>query len=285
MNKIAVIFLLLIGLLFTGSVFAQRQIQDYTYQYEKYRTQYDEYTVAKNEFLKQNTLTSQREALDKTKAIVTQRAQALRAYLLALKFTLAGTTGIPNDDKAELSANLDDEVGWLQNHIDDLTGMGNPTMSDLFEVSARLERRYKQIVAVSYRTTSHILIGRVRQTNQDLTNTNAVLQPLVEQYKNSFLKNWYDQAVDMSYKCDQSITNALLFVTEMKEEFDEDDGVELLANVKAELTRGKAHLINGVGFQNEILKELNKVLPNSDANVNINQPVLSQPITASPSAD
>jgi hypothetical protein len=261
MNKKIILFIPLNLILFAIPVYAQRQVQDYTFQYEKYRTAYDEFTVSKNEFIKQKTLTSQKDALEKTKAILSQRAVTLRTYLMATKYSLNTTPGIPNDDKTRISANLDKEIGWLQNHIDDLSGMGNPTLTDLFEISSRLERKQGDYVTIAHEAVAHLLIGRLRQTNQEFSATNANLQPLVEKYKNSFIRNWYDQAVDMSYRCDQSITNALALTKGLENEEDEEQAVDSLAKVKAELEKGKQNLRNGVGYQHEILKELNKMLP------------------------
>jgi len=262
MNYKKLITLFAINLVLLGKpCFAQRQVQDYTYQYEKYRTNYDEYTVAKNEFLKQKTLTSQKDALDKTKVIITQRAQTLRVYLMALKYSLNTTAGIANEDKIRLSANLDEEIGWLQNHIDDITGMNNPTLTDLFEISSRLERKKNQYIILSHETVAHILIGRLRQLNQEYSATNSVLQPLVDKYKNSFIKNWYDQSVDMTFRCDQSITNALAIAEELKKANDENAASKSLVSIKNELGNGKQLLKDGVGYQQEILKELNKILP------------------------
>ncbi len=261
MNKNNIISILLSLIIFSIPVYAQRQVQDYTFQYEKYRTSYDEYTVAKNEFLKQKTLTSQNDALAKTKQILSQRGVTLRTYLMALKYTLNTTSAIPNEDKSRLSAELDKEIGWLQNHIDDLSGMTNPTLTGLFEIASRLERKQTDYIALSHETVAHILVGRVRQTNQEFSATNAILQPLVDTYKNTFIRNWYDQAVDMSFRTDQSITNALAVAKELSQEGDENQAVEKLATVKTELGVGKQNLKNGVNFQNEILKELNKMLP------------------------
>lgn len=268
-NKVITTLLLVIFLVNIDNipVFAQRQVQDYTYQYEKYRSSYDEYTIAKNEFLKQKTLTSQKDALDKTKIVIIQRAQALRVYFMALKYSLNSTSGIANEDKTRLSASLDEEIGWLQNHIDDISGLGNPTLTDLFEISSRLERKQGLYITLGYDAMAHILIGRVRQVNQEFSATNSVLQPLVDKYKNSFIKNWYDQAVDMTFRCDQSINNALTISKEFEKDADQNTVSKQLVNIKNELSNGKKMLIDGVGYQQEILKELNKVLPsNNDKN-------------------
>jgi ABC-type transport system involved in cytochrome bd biosynthesis fused ATPase/permease subunit len=55
--------------------------QEYLQEFDKYRTVLNDFKVARSEYLKFKTLTSQQSALEKTKQMLADRSQLLRSYL------------------------------------------------------------------------------------------------------------------------------------------------------------------------------------------------------------
>jgi hypothetical protein len=252
-----IIFLLLALFLFsTGNVFAQQQVNDYQYQYEKYRQEYKAYELARNEYLKQKTLASQKNAIEKTQAILVQRASVLRIYLMALKYKLSLAEGILSSDRTKLSAQLDIQIQWLQNNADDIQSMSNPTLTDLFEISKRLESRQKSYLNLSYETKARIIIGKAKIVNQKYTSILAEIKPLLLEGGMGFLQNWLNQAQDMSLQASEKIRNAEALISKLQTS-DSKQINKAYGEISDYLIEAQRLLQKGAGFQKEIVGQIN----------------------------
>jgi hypothetical protein len=85
-------YLLITLLFFVFSIFvlrsqvrAERQLDDYLFQYEKYREKHDEFIAARDKYLKYKTLATRDQAVTITKEIAFQRDEVLRTYLILLR--------------------------------------------------------------------------------------------------------------------------------------------------------------------------------------------------------
>lgn len=169
--------LLLVGIFFVlilGSVFLPKSVhadsvrayQDYLYQFDQYRQRNAEFEIAKNEYLKFKTLTSENDALEKTRALLTQRAQLLRAYLLLLNEKLNESVHMIPTDKQVYQTMINNEVSFLDSHSLLIPSVGS--IEDAIEVSNHLQDHYV------------ILQKTIRQTIGGLTI--AELSGLAEDY-------------------------------------------------------------------------------------------------------
>ena len=132
---------------------SQQAHQDYLYQFDVYRQTYTDFQVAKNEYAKFNTLTSQTTALAKTKAMLSQRDQLLRAYLLLLNEKLNEDTGLNPSTKQLYRSLISNEVTFLENHAKLVPSIGS--IGDAVRIGEQLESHYG-VLQVSIR---QILIG------------------------------------------------------------------------------------------------------------------------------
>lgn len=132
----------------------EQAYQDYLFQFDSYRQKYSDFQVAKNEYQKFKTLTSQATALEKTKIMMTQRDQFLRSYLLVLNEKIhdanSGLTAITSNQYQRI---LGSEIGFLESHALTIFSIGS--LEDAQDVSKELESHYK-VLQVSIR---QILIG------------------------------------------------------------------------------------------------------------------------------
>ncbi len=130
-------------LLFALPVFAtyEQAYQDYLFQFDRYRQLYSDFQVAKNEYLKFKTLTSEATALEKTKSMMNQRDQLLRSYLLTLYEKVndanSGLTAITRDQYQRILGN---EIAFLETHAQTISAIGS--LEDADQVSHELESHY-----------------------------------------------------------------------------------------------------------------------------------------------
>lgn len=259
-NKIiSFLILTLVLLSFPLPAFAQREIADFNYQYEQYRKIYSEYETAKNEFLKFQTLNSSNNAIAATQKMLVQRSQVFRTYFLALKYKLRTTEGVTNSEKDDLSAQLDDEIGWLENHMDTIQDFPSPTLSDLFEASKRFENKEDEYRFFGYQSTAVILVGKIRNLHQKLLNINSSLKPYVERAKIDYLNNWYKEAEDQIYKAREGVTVAELMMGDLAQNSNnENTTLENFGQIQKTLNTAKNFLTKALGFQKEIIMDLDK---------------------------
>jgi len=249
--------------LLAANSFAQNELPDYQFQYEKYREEHDTYLDARNKYLEYETLTSKNEAIAATKQALIRRAQVLRAYFILLKRRLNTTPSVVAEEKTRLSGYLDEEIGWLEDHIEEIENLTNPPLTQLLEISKRLERKALEYRSQAYQTISHILLGKSRAISSEQTAINVLLEEEISQSKDATtagsLRNWIGEAKNNAYWGSQAIERAEILMPE----FDRakrrvDDLVKLLSEVQAELESGKRLFEKGVEFQYEIINALKK---------------------------
>ncbi|NMB56844.1 hypothetical protein GYA19_02800 [Candidatus Beckwithbacteria bacterium] len=256
------IFISLFFLNSTHFIYAQREVEDYNYQYEKYREAYKDFEVARSDFVKHQTLTSQNELIEQLRRVLIQRAQVMRTYFLALKYKLNTTAGVANSEKAELGASLDDHIGWLQNNMDTIEDLPSPTLSDLFEYSKRLEKQDADYLILGYTSLATILSGKMRNLHQQLLNVNSNLKSYVDSSNIKFLTNWWKEADDSILKARNKLTNAETLINEelAGNTSNENKVVTILSEIQVILKDSQTDLLNGSKYQKEIINEMGKSL-------------------------
>ena len=156
MKRLSVIGIIVSILLSTtGVVFATsaQARQDYLFQFDVYRQKYTDFQVAKNEYEKFKTLTSQTTALEKTKSMLGQRDQLLHGYLLLLLEKLNEESGLNPSTKQLYRSLIASELTFLEGHAQLIPSIGS--LEDSVRVSQELESHYR-VLQTSIR---QILIG------------------------------------------------------------------------------------------------------------------------------
>src|SRR5690606_38019174 len=116
-----------------------------------------------------------------------------------------------------ISSQLDNEIGWLQNHMDSLEDIINPSLTQLFEISDRLERKEADYRELGYRSMAYNLIGKMRAHHQQFVTANNNISPYVKMAndKAGFLKNWIDESQSKGHQALQYILAAEALIEEI----------------------------------------------------------------------
>lgn len=224
---------LLVFILFICSAFAfartpvfadyNQAYQNYLINFDLYRTKYTEFQVAKNEYKKFKTLTSQATALEKTKALLRQRDELLRTYLLTLNEKINDPdAGLQSNLKQQYQSLLTSEIIFLETQSARVPSVGS--LDDADDLSRELESHY-MVLQTSIR---QILIGlslgqlaiAARHYDEMLKQVNTIVQlnqfsvlPAEQETIKRWLlqidtkRNFYQQKVDAL-----TLTNAQLKV-------------------------------------------------------------------------
>lgn len=150
MKRTAQLFLMCLALLGATSVYASVDTsrKDYLFQFDSYRQKYSEFQVAKNEYAKFKTLTAQSTALDKTKAMLSQRDQLLHSYLTLLAEKLAEEQGLPSSTKQTYITLIANELKFLETHAQTIPSIA--TIEDAVKSSDELSGHYR-VLQISIR--------------------------------------------------------------------------------------------------------------------------------------
>jgi len=150
-----------IFLLHTNSVSAssEKVYKDYLYQYDVYRQKYSEFKIAKNEYDKFKSLTSETVLLDKTKLLLTSRNFLLKTYLLVLKNKLIENRGMIESEKGLYQTLIDNEVKFLDENS--LLIPSIVTLQDASRVADLLTSHYQVLNSSMYQTVIVLSLGNL----------------------------------------------------------------------------------------------------------------------------
>ncbi|MCL4390405.1 MAG: hypothetical protein M1484_03125 [Patescibacteria group bacterium] len=137
---------------------------DYTYAYGQYRTAYNAYLVSKSTYLTYNTLTSQNDAIEKLRAVLSARDQVMFVYYDLLQEKINATASIPDDYKNTFAGIKQSEKDWLAANQTKIAAAAS--LDDLNSVSAEFASRYPQMD-----TETKQIIGTVYAAKEQTLNT------------------------------------------------------------------------------------------------------------------
>ncbi|MEK7119839.1 MAG: hypothetical protein AAB889_04945 [Patescibacteria group bacterium] len=163
---------------------SQQAYQDYLYQFDLYRQTNTDFQVAKNEYLKFKSLTSQTTTLEKTKTMLSQRDELLRAYLFLLNEKLNEDRGLTATGKQLYQALIANEVTFLNAHKDRMTSIGS--IEDTVNSSKELESHYTILYASMRQTIIGIILGNLSVHAQRFDTIGTTAQALVNTNRGAF---------------------------------------------------------------------------------------------------
>ena len=174
---------------------SQSAYQEYLIEFDKYRAVLNEFKVARSEYLKFKTLTSQQTALDKTKQMLSQRSQLLRAYLQFLNEKLNESASMDASTKSLYQTLIANEVKFLNNHTGLMSSIGS--LSDAESVSQQLSSHYTGLESSIYQTIVGLKMAELTaidaQYADAFTKSYALIQDSKSSYtpeKQSILERW-----------------------------------------------------------------------------------------------
>jgi len=152
-------------------------MDDYLFQYDKYREVYDEFTVSRDKFLKYKILSVREQAIEAVKKLLLQRNQTLRTYFLVLKYKLRNTPGVVgNQIDNNLIGQLDKKIIWLEEQSEEVENFPNPSLNDLFILSDRIEDKEKELMKISYQSLAEVILGKIRSLHQESVAVTTLLK-------------------------------------------------------------------------------------------------------------
>ena len=259
---LVVLELIILNSLFFVPSRAQNELPDYQYQYEQYRKLYPQFTTARDKFLQFETLSAQQEAISFTKQLAIQRAQVMRTHFLLLRRRLKEISEVVTEDRTRLNTTLDSEIEWLDGHMQELESLASPTLGQLFEISDRFERRESSYRLLSYETLSRILLGKVQKLQAEAVAINFLLDEHINKQTDkdiNLFKNWLSEARNSAYWSQQGIEQAEQALTAMIDyRGDARETIKQFASIQAALNDSQQWLVKVVGFEKEIMNQINK---------------------------
>lgn len=239
---------------------SQQAYQDYLFQSDTYRQRYSEFTVAKNEYLKFKTLTSQTTALDKTNAMLAQRDLLLRAYLLLLNEKLNEDRGLSATDRSTYQTIINNEVTFLNGHSKLVESIGS--LEDTTNVSGQLASHYNILQAAMRRTIGGISLGQLavfaKQFDIALADASALINTnrgVFSPRKQATIDRWilqinntrslYQQKVDQMSQTNSQLKGSSL-----------DEQIRNFDQIRKYIGEARQYLIDSSGYLNELVSAL-----------------------------
>ena len=169
--------------------------QEYLIEFDSYRTILNEFKVARSEYLKFKTLTSQQTALAKTKQMLIQRSQLLRSYLQFMNEKLNENASMDQTNRQLYQTLIKNEVTFLNNHTGLIGAIGS--LQDADGVSMQLSSHYAMLQSNMYQTIVGLKISELMALDaqyQDVfTKSYTLIQNnkvLFSPEKQSIMERW-----------------------------------------------------------------------------------------------
>lgn len=242
------------------SASSQQAYQDYLFQFDNYRKKYSEFTVAKNEYLKFKTLTSQTSALEKTIAMLSQRDLLLRAYLLLLAEKLNEDRGLSQTDRQTYQSLINSEVVFLEGHSKLVGSIGS--LEDATQTSQQLESHYSILQASMRQTIGGIAIGNLavfaKQFDIALADSRAFVninRGIFTPQKQATIDRWLLQITNVRSLYQQKQEQIVTLNGQYKGSSLTGQNTNL-TNVKKAVAEARQYLIEGTGYLGELVNAL-----------------------------
>lgn len=239
---------------------SERAYRDYLYQFDLYRTKYSDFTIAKNEYEKFGSLTSQTTALTKTSDMLSQRDQLLRAYLLLLNEKLNEDKGLGDTQKLTYRTLINNEITFLDTHSSLVRSIGS--LEDTTNVSRELESHYALLQGSIRQTIVGVSLGQLsvlaRQFDQELADVKALLATGHGSFppqKQATIDRWILQITNVRSLYQQKIDSITIANAQMKGS-SVDSLDEAFRQLKRDLGQAKQYLMEGNRFMGELIEAI-----------------------------
>lgn len=261
MRRTALALIVLLFLAFAGHVLAtsEQAYQDYLYQFDLYRQRETDFRVAKTEYEKFRSLTSETTALEKTKALLAQRDQLLRAYLLVLNEKLNEDRGLSSSEKTLYQRLIQSEIVFLDGHILLIPSIGS--IADAEKISDQLTDHY-DILAISIRQTiAGISLGQLAALAREYDAALASAQTIIATNRGVFtpqkqatLDRWVLSITNKRSLYKQKIDGINQASAQMKGDIQEID--RTFAQIQKDIAEARQYLAEGASFLGELVTAL-----------------------------
>ncbi|MFH0749829.1 MAG: hypothetical protein V1917_02860 [Candidatus Gottesmanbacteria bacterium] len=234
--------------------------KDYLYQFDGYRTKLNNFKVARTEYLKYKTLLSETTALDTVKAMLAQRDQLLRSYLLFLNEKLNENTGLSSSDKNLYQTLIQNEVKFLESHAQLIPSIGS--LTDATNVSKQLESHYLVLEVSTRQTIIALGLGDLMKLNKQYDTSFSSLRDLAKTnasqttpQKQSTIDRWILQ-INNKQQLFQQKTEQITVANGQIKGNSQQEMDALFVGVQKNLAEAKQYLIEGSSYMQELVNLL-----------------------------
>lgn len=241
---------------------ADKAFQDYLYNYNLYRESHSEYIIAKESYLKYQTLTSKNTALEKTRLMLKNQDEVIKTYLTALRLKLAEVSGITNYGQNVLYLRVDEEIPWFKKHQESLNSAG--TLEDLVSLSEDGKGQYQKTEILAYQTLGTILTSKQGVLYEEISQRIKELKEKIGEIRakgdknTSLAERWLLEAENRLTRSQEKQFSAQQLLTQMKtNNFNKNKSYN-----EAQFTIEESHQY--LKEANSYLKEVIRELKNAD---------------------
>jgi hypothetical protein len=257
------LFVLPILLVSAVSASSEQAYKDYLYQLDVYRQKYNEFKIAKNEYDKFNTLTSQTTALEKTVRMLSSRDILLKTYLTLLNEKLAENRGLTQSEVNLYRTLVANENVFLDTHSQLVTSIGS--LEDSMEVSSNLESHYRVLSSSMRQIIIGLSLGNanllVRQYDATVTNLKSFInsnRSELSAVKQTTIDRWMVSVDNKRSLYQQKIDGVIRTNTSLKASQPDDLDSEA-ASMQKGISEAKNYLMEGSSNLKEIVNTLKQL--------------------------
>jgi len=241
---------------------ADKAFQDYLYNTNLYRESHSEYIVARESYLKYQTLTSKNAALEKTRTMLKNQDEVVKTYLTTLRLKLAEVSGITNYGQNVLYLRVDDEIPWFKKHQESLNSAG--TLEDLISLGEDGKEQYQETEILAYQTLGAILTSKQSVLYEEIAQRIKELKEKIGEIRakgdknTSLAERWLLEAENRLTRSQEKQFNSQQLLAQMKtNDFNKNESYN-----KAQFAIEESHQY--LKEANSYLKEVIRELKNAD---------------------
>ncbi len=242
---------------------SQQAYQDYLYQFDLYRQKYSEFQVAKNEYQKFKSLTSQTQALETTKTMLAQRDQLLHAYLVNLGEKVNEELGLSSVNKQLYRSLIQSELTFLEGHAQLIPSINS--IDDAISISQELESHYQVLQTSMHQIIAGISLAKLSTISQYYDQNVRVAQNLINTNSSAFppgkvntINRWLLQIQNKRSLYQQKVDEANQAITGLTST-DPNDLDQKFQAILKQISDAKQYLSDGISFLGELANALKYV--------------------------
>ncbi len=234
--------------------------QDYLYQFDQYRQKYAAFATAKSEYLKFKSLSSQTTALSATTAMLSQRYQLLRAYLLLIGEKLSEDTGLTQTQISAYRSLLNTQIELMKVGDQHVQSIGS--LDEAETRSTEFEKQYQPLSSTIRRTIIGVTMGQLISSAKRFDAALSQARTMVERSRSTFtpqkqatMDRWLLQIANVRSLYQQKI-DEISAKNDKLTELSLDGMDDAFRTMKRELGDAKRYLADGTGYLGELIETL-----------------------------
>lgn len=242
-----------------------KALETYLEGVDDYKREHADYVLAKSQYERFGTLSSQNAAFEETMQMLMARDQVIIDYLAALKEKVLLSPGLEDNEVQETISKLDQDIGTFNDHKTKLTSAGS--LNDLVADSEIAQTEYAEMSADIYEALGVSPYGLVTDYEERLENLHTGLKAKFEKISKEEREEYQLSSRKLQLIDKWLLESQLRFVRSEEKRLETKQLInDLLAlkkvrwesyeQIVVKATESRQHLKEAVNFMNEILREI-----------------------------